>query len=87
MHGNRRKCFASLCSRFHKQSTDHPVADPGLRDYAARRGWTIALQGRPVAVQSALPLCEKLVDGDVAPRDRLASPLADTLYQEGVCSE
>ena len=52
-----------LRPRLYERPTDHPVADPRLREYAIRRGWTIALQVKEVGSgASQRQLREKLLE-------------------------
>jgi hypothetical protein len=65
MHGNRRKCFAPACTRACPPTTNRPsrCRSGPLREYAARRGWTIALQVKEVGSgASQRQLREKLLE-------------------------
>jgi DNA invertase Pin-like site-specific DNA recombinase len=65
MHGNWRKYFAPACTPAFSTSDQQtiPLRIRGLREYAARRGWQIALQVKEVGSgASERQLWEKLLD-------------------------
>ena len=49
-HGNRRKCSAPACTPAFPPTINRPcpMQSRAMREYAVRRGWTIALQVREV---------------------------------------
>jgi Calcium binding len=65
-----------LYARFHPRPADHPTADPGDGEYAARRGWTITLQVKEIGSGASQRERREACWSRAPPRDRRSAGVA-----------